>query len=272
MRALDPIFVVPRYVARDWGRKDLGEWAGSSANGQDICGEAWVHDPLNDAAGERLGRRLAQDAVGMLGDLGRAPARMRLVFPGRPIIAQSSGPTSFWTILEPGYATSHRAGERIRAYEGAGVPLAPGSVALEVSACFQPRNDQEEGPSLIRLPPVSRRRRATLFRDEALSVEMWRLPPHSLLCPDGETCHVVMSMTPGIAIDGRDLPRGQCLFVPAWGRGLNVHAATTEARLLVAYPDSAQTAIWRHGPGPDQAPETLPAPISSPPGCVLAEA
>jgi len=26
MRKIDPIFVTPRIVQRDWGRDDLGEW------------------------------------------------------------------------------------------------------------------------------------------------------------------------------------------------------------------------------------------------------
>ncbi|MBI1360074.1 MAG: hypothetical protein GC155_07295 [Alphaproteobacteria bacterium] len=149
-------------------------------------------------------------------------------------------------------------GERIRCYEGAALCLPSGATALEVSATFQPKNHAIEEPSVIRLPAVSRRARATMFRDPALSVELWRLPERSLIDPDGETCHVMVALTPGVVIDGRHLTQGEAIFVPAWGRPFQVQA--THGQVLVAYPDAAPTTIWRDAPGPDPAAGQAPRP------------
>lgn len=268
MRAIDPIFVAPRVVERDWGRDDLGEWGKLIPNPSGRAAEAWLHDAANSTDKGPLGRRLAADSSAMLGDLGRAPPRLRLVFPGYATEIPSAGPVSFWTLLEPGHApeaslgaTVRRSGERIRAYEGVAITLPAGSVALEVSAPFQPANlPVAEGPSLIRLPPVTRRMRATLVREEALSVEMWTLPEWSRLKPDGATCHVVTALTPGVVLDGRHLRAGETAFIPAWGRPVDLATGVVRARVLVTYPDRAPTAIWRHTPGPDPTAGLLPLP------------
>jgi hypothetical protein len=270
MRAIDPIFVTPRFVHRDWGRCDVGEWGPS--NSIEPIAEAWLHDVANATEEGPLGRKLAANSQGMLGDLGRAPPKVRMVFPGKTMSIQSTAPVSLWTVLEPGNpsladddATFHRLGERIRAYEGASVTFSAGSVALEISSAFLPTNDGVEGPLVIRLPPVWARWRATLFRDVSFSVESWMLPERSHIVPDGQTCHVLTAVTPGVNVDGRRLPPGQTVFVPACGRQLDITASNVGARVIVAYPDAAPTSVWRFTPEPDPAAGRLAKPRPSRP-------
>jgi hypothetical protein len=270
MRAIDPIFVTPRFVERDWGRPDIAEWG--PPNPTEPIAEAWLHDVANATEQGPLGRKLAANSQGMLGDLGRAPPKVRMVFPGRTMSIKSTGAVSLWTVLEPGdispdgdRAALHKPGDRIRAYEGAAVTLAGGSVVLELSSTFLPANESLDGPLVIRMPPVSRRSRATLFREASLSVESWMLPDWSRIIPDGETCHVLTALTPGVAVDGRRLPPGQAVFIPAWGRPLDITAASVGAKAVVAYPDDTPTSVWRHTPGPDPAAGQLPKPQPSRP-------
>jgi hypothetical protein len=267
MRTIDPIFVAPRFVGRSWGRYDLGDWCKAADRASEPIGEAWIFDAANASDRGPLGRSLAQSSSDMLGEVGRAPPKLRLVFPGEPTAIKSTAPVSLWHVLEPGdpptIAASntdvrHKPGQRIRAFEGASVPLAKGCVALEISSTFQPTNRLMSGPAIARLPSVSARTRATLFRDAALSVETWMLPQRSLVEPDGETCHVLVALTSGIAIDGRELRQGEAMFIPAWGRPLQI--AGSRAKALVAYPDQTPTTIWRHVPGPDPVPGMLPKP------------
>jgi hypothetical protein len=267
MRAINPIFVAPRLVPRDWGRTDLGEWFQGDKSLAGPVAEAWIVDPANASDAGPLGRSIARQSAGMLGDLGRAPPKVRLVFPGEPMSIRSTSPISFWTVLEPGvesvsglHGIFHRPGDRMRAYEGAAVSLAAGSVALEVSSSFLPTNEADPAPQLIRLPPVSMRMRATQFREAGLSVETWLLPEWSRIVPDGETCHVLVPLGADIRVDGRAVPPGESVFVPACGRPLDLTAARQGAKLLVAYPDQAPTSIWRHTPGPDPAAGQLPKP------------
>lgn len=264
MRAIDPIFVKPRFVERDWGRSDIGEW--SALETTQPVAEAWLLDAANATDDGPFGRKLATNSEAMLGDLGRAPPKLRLIFPGQTSTVKSTGAVSLWTILEPGNPSLvdrdtafHRPGDRIRAYDGAAVTFAAGSVALEASAAFLPTNDTE-GPLVVRLPPVSSRQRATLFRHPALSVEAWILPDWSRVVPDGETCHVLTALTPGIAIDGRPLAPGRAIFIPASGRPLDIVTDNTGPRLAVAYPDATPTSVWRHTREPDPAAGQLPKP------------
>lgn len=275
MHPVDPIFVSPRCVERDWGRHDLGEWRKHAAPESGPIGEIWILDPANRTDDGPLGRRLTRDTSDMLGDLGRAPPKLRLVFPGRPAPIKSSAPISLWQILEAGEpaiigntddCVPYRPGDRIRAYEGAMVSLAPGSVALETSSSFLPNNSPTAKPSIVRLPAVSARTRATLLRDAALSVEIWTLPALSQIEPDGETCHVLTALTSGVAVDGKELRRGEAVLVPAWGRRFELTGAG--AKVLIAYPDARPTTIWRHVPGPDPVGGLLPKP--EPPGLSVA--
>lgn len=261
MREIDPIYVSQRPVQCEWGRDDLGEWGRLAPLVKGPVGEIWLHPGGNESNVEALGNRLSAGGVEIFGDIGRAPPRMRLVFPGGDVDIASTAPLSLWTILEPGSddrPDRWRRGERVRAYEGAAVRLPAGSVALEVSSAFQPRNRFADEPSLIHLPPVSQRTRATLMREDALSVEMWTLPERSWLSPDGETCHVIMAITSGVALDGRQLGMGETAFIPAHGRAVDLTARQVGAKIIVAYPDGSPTAIWRHTPGPD--PALLPKP------------
>lgn len=265
MQAVDPIFVAPRMVQRDWGRSDLGVWFGGPRT--EPIAEAWALDAANATDAGPFGRRIARAPVSMLGDLGRAPPKLRIVFPGKDTTIKSTSPLSFWTILEPGVASParshgslHRTGERLRAYEGAEIPLAEGSVAIEVSASFLGTNEADPHPRLVRLPPVSNRMRATLFRDKWLSVETWSLPDWSRVAPDGETCHVLMPLGPGVRADGRSLKPGEAVLAPACGRPFDLVVERPDTRVLVAYPDQAPTTIWRHSPGPDPTAGQLPKP------------
>lgn len=270
MQAVDPIFVAPRLVPRDWGRTDIGDWLGGRV--AEPVGEAWVIDSANATDAGPFGRLIARQPGGVLGDLGRAPPRLRLLFPAQDTTVKSSSPLSFWTVLEPGVASltgphglAHRTGERLRAYEGAEVALAEGSVAVEVSASFLGNNETDANPHLVRLPPVSTRMRATLFRDDFLSVETWSLPEWSRIAPDGETCHVLMALEPGVIVDGRPLKPGEAVLAPACGRPLDLVVERPYARILVAYPDRTPTAVWRHTPGPDPAAGQLPRPAPQQP-------
>lgn len=265
MSTIDPIFVAPRFEQRDWGRVDLGGWLGKNQTSDAPVAEAWLLDPANTTESGPLGQCIARQAAGLLGDLGRAPPKIRLVFPGRQMRIQSSSPMSFWTVLEPGVShlaggVRRRTGERIRTYEGADVSFAEGSVALEVSASFLPTNEADPDPAVIRIPPVSTRSRATLFRESGLSVERWILPDLSRIVPDGETCHALVALTGGVRIDGRTLRPGEAVLAPACGRSLDIVAERTGANLLVAYPDRTPTSVWRHTPGPDPTTGQLPRP------------
>jgi hypothetical protein len=265
MKNLEPVFVTPRRAPQPWGRVGLGEWTGRLSDADGPVGEIWLHDAANATEAGALGSMIARDSTGMLGDLGRAPPRMRLVFPGQDVELASSAPFSFWLFLEPGWASdgrqgARRSGERIRAYEGAAIELSAGSIALEVAASFQPDNSADDKPSAIRLPPVSKRARATLVREHALSVETWLLPESSRLIPDGETCHVITALTRGVTLDGCTLAPGQAVFLPAAGRTALLHARRPDARVLIAYPDRTPTGIWRHAPGPDPMSGLMPRP------------
>lgn len=253
MRAIDPIFVAPRVVQRDWGRTDLGEWLQGSKSFVGPVAEAWTMDSANASDAGPLGRSIARQSAGMLGDLGRAPPKVRLVFPGEQTSIRSTSPISFWTVLEPGeaahadpYGVFHRPGDRMRAYEGAAVSLAPGSVALEVSSSFLPANDADPAPQLIRLPPVSMRMRATLFREAGLSVETWRLPEWSRIVPDGETCHVLVALGTDVRVDGRALPSGWVCFHPSLRKAGRPHSGEAGGE--------ASSSLSRSGANLDLAP------------------
>lgn len=271
MQAIDPIFVAPRLVEREWGRADTGEWVHCPRHKPTKLAEAWLLDPSCASEGGPLGRRISRDVSGMLGDLGRAPPKMRLVFPGQETAIKPTSPLSFWTVLEQGQEAppdpsrpAHRTGERIRAYEGAEIRLAANCVALEVSASFQATNQPASRPQVIHLPPVSARARATLLREPGLSVETWSLPEWSRIVPDGETCHALVALGPGIRIDGRALAQGETVLVPACGRSLDVVASQRDVKLLAVYPDKTPTTIWRHTPGPDPSASVLPRPEPAP--------
>lgn len=268
-REVDPIFVKPRLLPRTWGRADLGDWCAGAPRPRLPVGEVWTLHPHNiTESGEPFGMRLKEAHRDILGDLGRAPPSLRLVCAGADVSPiYSDAPVALWRILEapPGAsiqatsAAASRKGARtwsckaddvFCAADLAWLKLGAGVVALEARANFQPSNHPAQRAPFMRLEAPARTARSVLLRDAALSVELWRLPERSRLEPDGETCHVLMAMTDGVAVDGRALGKGEAVFIPADGRRTHL-AGRVGAEVLVAYPDVVPTSIWRHAPDPD---------------------
>jgi hypothetical protein len=235
-------------------------------------GEVWIAHASNVSEdGRHLGEHLSEAPQDMLGDLGRAPPALRLVFADAETDSLvSDAHVAMWRILEapPGAFCEGRAGgaspnllrcrvgDAFRLSEGARLKLRRGVTALEARSSFTPRNHADDKPALMRLAAETKAARTTLLRDAALSVELWRLPERSRLEPDGETCHVLMALSDGVALDGRALRKGEAVFIPACGRRLKLFGRGG-AQVLVSYPDVVPTAIWRSAPEPDPAAAAL---------------
>jgi hypothetical protein len=259
MKKLDPIFLTPRPIARDWGLADPGIWSSTTADGHAV-GEIWALAPDTQTdEGRSLGDVIREAPQPMLGDAGRAPPKLRMVLAGADVKVVPTAPTSLWCIIE-----RRRNATRLDKTQGPlGVPpgdnqipaapalieLTGGMIAVEACSVFEPTNLPVSVAPLVELPSVSASMRSTLMRRPALSVEAWRLPDESRIEPDGETCHVLFALSRGVLIDGRELRPGQAVFVPAQGRTFALSGAG--GRLLTAYPDRTPTQIWRHLPGPD---------------------
>jgi hypothetical protein len=203
----------------------------------------------------------------MLGELGRAPPTLRLITtaePSDPILAE--GPLGLWRILEaplgaklniyeaessPLRTVRCRRGDLVRVGAGARLVFPSNVTALEARANFTPTNAPNAARAQKLLAASEKRHRAAWLRDPAMSVELWTLPKLSYLEPDGETCHVLMALTPGVMIDGRALNRGDAIFLPAEGRRLSMTGEG--AQLVVAYPDLVPTEIWKHPQPPRPA-------------------
>jgi hypothetical protein len=203
----------------------------------------------------------------MLGELGRAPPTFRLIAtdePSDPIIAE--GPLGLWRILEAPLdakvnvydtegaaprAVRCRRGDLLRVGPGARLVFPSGVTALEARANFAPANAPNAARAQRLLAASEKRHRAAWLRDPAMSVELWTLPKLSFLEPDGETCHVLMALAPGVRIDGQILNRGDAIFLPAEGR--RVSMTGQGAQVVVAYPDLVPTEIWKHSPPPRPA-------------------
>jgi hypothetical protein len=249
----------------------LGGWCAQAARPAAAIGEVWSAHPNNvDIDGAHFGETLKQRPREMLGDLGRAPPTLRLVFAGEGADALSgAGRVGLWRVLESklgarveasdGHGLRRpacRAGDLFRASAHTRLRFDAGVSALEVAAAFAPANRVETTAPITRVDPADETRpRVVWFRDPALSVEVWRLPPVSRLEPDGETCHLLMALTPGASLDGAPLDPGQAVFVPAYGRTLTLTGAG--AKVLVAYPDLVPTMIWTTTPPPDPAADAL---------------
>ncbi|MGD9981170.1 MAG: hypothetical protein AB7H66_01260 [Hyphomonadaceae bacterium] len=202
----------------------------------------------------------------MLGELGRVPPSLRLIVTDEPSDPVSSdGPVALWRMLECPldatiniYATDAsrpremrcRRHDLLRLSEGPRVVLSGSMTALEARANFTPNNNPRERRVQRLLPVHEKKRRTAWLRDPAMSVEAWTLPDLSFLEPDGETCHVLMALTPGVAIDGEPLNRGDAVFLPAEGRRLTLTGRGAE--VVVCYPDLVPTNIWKqpHAPKP----------------------
>jgi hypothetical protein len=264
----DPIRLRPRLLPRRWGRKEVHSWCEGAPRPPAPVGEIWIAHAHNTTAdGAHLGARIAEAPQRMLGELGRAPPTFRLITtaePSDPITAD--GPLGLWRILEapldakmniydavnaPPRAVRCRRGDLLRAVAGARLVFPSEVTALEARANFTPSN----APNAVRaqrlLAASEKRHRAAWLRDPAMSVELWTLPKLSFLQPDGETCHVLMALTPGVMIEGEALNRGDAIFLPAEGR--RVTMTGRGAQVLVAYPDLIPTEIWKHPHPPKPA-------------------
>lgn len=263
-----PIRLHPRLLPRRWGRESIPAWCETAPRPPAAIGEIWIahaHNTTSD--GVHFGALLAQAPQAMLGELGRAPPTLRLITtaePSDPIL--TDGPLGLWRILEapldaklniyeaegvPPRTVRCRRGDLIRVGAGARLVLPSNVAALEARANFTPTNAPSVARAQKLLAASEKRHRAAWLRDPAMSVELWTLPRHSYLEPDGETCHVLMALTPGVIIDGRVLNRGDAIFLPAEGRRVSV--AGEGAQVVVAYPDLVPTEIWKHPQPPRPA-------------------
>lgn len=273
---LDPIFITPRMLPRRWGRSDLQDWCAGAPRPDGPIGEIWIAHPNNMTInGAHLGALISRDPATMLGDLGRAPPALRLVRTREPTdTLYSEGPVSLWRILQspldgiarvdgatrrPTRQIRCRRGDLLRSTDRVGLAFGADVAALEVRAGFAPTNI--DAPDMARLSPIETRKgRHTWLRDIALSVEAWTLPAESWLEPDGETCHVLTALSPGVALDGRPLVKGEAVFLPAHSRCVRLTGAG--AQVVVAYPDLVPTDIWRQTHRPDPGADAT-VPIAS---------
>lgn len=287
----DPFRILPRMLPRRWGRGAASSWCAKAERPAGAVGEIWLAHPHNvTSGGVHLGALIARDAQNMLGQLGRAPPSLRLLVTDEPSDPLSvDAPVALWRILESpldGGVTLYesdrarprqmraRRGDLLRLAHEAKLVLPAGMTALEARANFAPNNQPSAQRAQRLLAASEKRQRDAWLRDAAMSVELWTLPELSFLEPDGETCHLIMAITPGVALDGEALNRGDTVFLPAEGR----RAVLTGrgAQVVVAYPDLIPTSIWKtpHSPKPaalaiDPA-FTQSAVLSSTPGSVNA--
>jgi hypothetical protein len=264
----DPIRLCPRLLPRRWGRERAPAWCADAERPKAPVGEIWLAHPYNTTSrGNHFGVLLTENPQVMLGELGRAPPTLRLVVtdePSDPL--QSGAPVALWRVLESpidaglelyGHEAAApkqmrcRRGDLLRVSDGAQLVLPAGVTALEVRANFSPNNQPHSERAQRLLAPSEKRHRTTWLRDPALSVEAWTLPDLSWLEPDGETCHVLTALTPGVAIEGEALSRGDAVFLPAEGR--RVTLTGKGAQVVVAYPDLVPTQIWKHVHAPKPA-------------------
>jgi len=273
----DPIRLCPRLLPRRWGRNAAPAWCEAAPRPQAPIGEIWIahaHNTTSDGA--HFGERLAQAPQTMLGELGRAPPTFRLITtaePSDPISAD--GPLGLWRIIEapldakviiydaegaPPRVVRCRRGDALRVSAGARLVFPSGVTALEMRANFTPSNAPNAARAQRLLAATEKRHRAAWLRDPAMSVELWTLPKLSFLEPDGETCHVLMALTPGVMIDGEALNRGDAIFLPAEGR--RVSMTGQGAQVVAAYPDLIPTQIWKHSHPPKPAALALDPAIS----------
>lgn len=263
-----PIRIYPRLLPRRWGREEVSTWCEGAPRPPAPIGEIWIAHAHNTTShGAHFGALLSQAPQSMLGELGRAPPTLRLITtaePSDPISAD--GPLGLWRVLEapldaqvdiyeaqgaPPRSVRCRRSDLFRVGAGAQLVFPSGVTALEVRANYTPRNAPTMARAQKLLAASEKRHRAAWLRDLPMSVELWTLPRLSFLEPDGETCHVLMALTPGVTIDGEALNRGDAIFLPAEGR--RVTLTGQGAQLVVAYPDLIPTEIWKHPDPPKPA-------------------
>jgi hypothetical protein len=264
----EPIRLHPRLLPRRWGRERAPAWCASAKRPSAPIGEIWIAHPHNTTSmGAHFGAALAEAPQTMLGELGRAPPRLRLVIADEPSDPLScEGPVALWRMLEcpldaavnlyegndaPAREMRCRRGDLLRVNGDTRIIVPAGVTALEARASFAPNNHSDPKRVQRVLAEGEKKHRATWLRDPAMSVEVWTLPELSFLKPDGETCHVLMALTPGVAIDGEPLSRGDGVFLPAEGRQAKLTGKG--AQVAVVYPDLIPTQIWKHAHAPKPA-------------------
>jgi hypothetical protein len=264
----DPIRVHPRLLPRRWGRERASSWCAEVERPSLPIGEIWLAHPYNTTAnGVHFGALLAQDPQTMLGDLGRAPPALRLVItdePSDPIA--SDAPVALWRMMEcpldavinvyerqdaPARSMRCRRADLLRTNSATRLIFPGGVTALEARASFSPSNEPVSERVQRVLAANEKKHRAAWLRDPAMSVELWTLPEVSFVEPDGETCHLLMALSPGVAFDGAPLSRGDAVFLPAEGRRATLTGKG--AQVAVAYPDLVPTQIWKHVHAPKPA-------------------
>ncbi len=279
---LEPIPLVARMLPRRWGREQVPAWCGSAPRPEFPIGEIWLSHAKNvTGEGRHLGELLAEAPQEMLGELGRVPPSLRFVLTDEPSdLIASDGAVSLWRVMEapldsvitmreaersPLRTLRARCGDMFRVPSGVSLSFGSNVTALEVRADFAPAN-KDASVRLRRIPrTLDRTARDTWLRDAGLSVEHWTLPELSFLEPDGETCHVLMALTPGVVLDGHELSRGDAVFLPAQSRRCVLSGRG--AQLLAAYPDLAPSEIWKGVRPPRPAAMALdPALVALKPG------
>jgi hypothetical protein len=264
----NPIRLRPRLLPRRWGRERAPAWCADAERPSTPIGEIWLAHPYNmTSSGAHFGALIAQSPQPMLGELGRAPPTLRLVItnePSDPI--QAEGPVSLWRVLQSPLdahvdlydcetvAPKHmrcRRGDLLRVADASRLVFPAGATALEARANFLPNNQPQAERIQNLLAASEKKHRTTWLRDPAMSVEAWTLPEISFIEPDGETCHLLMALTPGVAVAGEMLSRGDTVFLPAEGR--RVALTGKGGQVVVAYPDLAPTQIWKHVHAPKPA-------------------
>jgi len=264
----DPIRLHPRLLPRRWGRDTIPACCAGAPRPPAPIGEIWIaHAHNTTSEGVHFGAILAQAPQSILGELGRAPPTLRLITtaePSDPILAE--GALCLWRILEapldaevniyggdgaPPRAMPCRRGDLVRVGAGARLVFPASVTALEARVNFTARNAPSAARAQKLLAASEKRHRAAWLRDPAMSVELWTLPKLSYLEPDGETCHVLMALTPGVTIDGHALSRGDAIFLPAEGRRTSMTGEG--AQVVAAYPDFVPTEIWKHARPPRPA-------------------
>ncbi len=263
----DPIKIRPRMLPRGWGRGAASAWCATAERPAGQVGEIWLAHPHNvTSQGAHLGAQIARDPQKMLGELGRAPPSLRLLVTEEPSDPLSvDAPVALWRILESpldGAVTLYendrtrprqvraRRGDLLRVAHEAKLVLPAGMTALEARANFAPNNQPSAQRAQRFLAASEKKHRDAWLRDPAMSVELWTLPELSFLEPDGETCHLIMALTPGVTLDGEPLSRGDAVFLPAEGRRAVLTGRGSQ--IVVAYPDLIPTSIWKtpHTPRP----------------------
>ena len=174
----DPIRIRPRMLPRSWGKENVSAWCEGAPRPPGAIGEIWLAQANNMTAdGAHLGALAARAPQAALGEVGRAPPTLRLVFtaePNHPLASES--PLSLWRVLEAPLDSvvslidacgskprllRCRRGDLFRVGEGAKLCFSAGVTALEARASFAPHASSTAsatGPRCVRSRSIRPRR------------------------------------------------------------------------------------------------------------------